>query len=139
MTSLIVVLLCLGVILSKLNLIIFCSINIYLESQKPYEFYEKGFHGNKVTACEAMGVQGIIGPFLFEIARATATINSDRYAADLGRFWRSLGEMFGQAFCLNKLLKQDRVSIHSSCVSLDWFGGELLREFSADVPTIPGV
>ena len=86
-----------------------------------------------------MGVQGIIGPFLFEIARATATINSDRYAADLGRFWRSLGEMFGQAFRLNKLLKQDRVSIHSSCVSLDWFGGELLREFSADVPTIPGV
>ena len=60
-------------------------------------------------------------------------------AADLGRFWRSLGEMFGQAFCLNKLLKQDRVSIHSSCVSLDWFGGELLREFSADVPTISGV
>ena len=48
MTSLIVVPLCLGVILSKLNFTIFCSINIYLESQKPYEFYEKGFHGKKV-------------------------------------------------------------------------------------------
>ena len=45
-----------------------------------------------------MGVQGIIGPFPFEIAQATATINSDRYAAVLGRFWKSLGEMFGQAF-----------------------------------------
>ena len=105
----------------------------------PYEFYKKGFHSKKITACEAMGVQGIIGPFPFEIAQATATINSDRYAAVLGRFWRYLGEMFGQAFRLNKLLKQDRVSIHSSCVSLDWFGGELLREFSADVPTISGV
>ena len=55
----------------------------------PYEFYKKGFHSKKITACEAMGVQGIIGPFPFEIAQATATINSDRCAAVLGRFWRS--------------------------------------------------
>ena len=68
-----ILLLCLRVNLSKSNFTNFRSINIFLEIQNTNE---KGLHGKKVTACAAMGIHGFIGPFPFEIDRATATINS---------------------------------------------------------------
>ena len=82
----------------EIKLYNFCSINIFLEIQKPCEVYEKGLHDKKVTACAAMGIQGFIGPFPFEIDRATGTINSDRYAAVLGLFWRYLGKRSAKPF-----------------------------------------
>ena len=59
-------------------------------------------------------------PFFFEIGGETATINSERYVAVLDRFWRSLGETFGQAFLRNQWFQQDGASVHVSGVSLDW-------------------
>ena len=104
----------------EIKLYNFCSINIFLEIQKPCEVYEKGLHDKKVTAWAAMSMHGIIGPFFFEIGGETATINSERYVAVLDRFWRSLGETFGQAFLRNQWFQQDGASVHVSGVSLDW-------------------
>ena len=93
---------------------------VFWGSQKPDEVYEKGLHDKKVTAWAAMSMHGIIGPFFFEIGGETATINSERYVAVLDRFWRSLGETFGQAFLRNQWFQQDGASVHVSGVSLDW-------------------
>jgi len=74
---------------------------VFWGSQKPDEVYEKALHDKKVTAWAAMSMHSIIGPFFFEIDGETATINSKRFVAIVDRFWRSLGETFGQAFLQN--------------------------------------
>ena len=86
-----------------------------------------------------MSMHGIIGPFFFEIDGETATINSKRYVAVVDRFWRSLGETFGQAFF--KTNGSSMVARVSMFLASLWtgLGGTLLRESSADILTVPGV
>jgi len=94
---------------------------VFWGSQKPDEVYEKGLHDKKVTAWAAMSMSGIIGPYFFESDTGeTVTINSDRYLAILSRFWRSLGQKFGQVNRQTQWFQQDGASVHVSGISLDW-------------------
>ena len=68
-----------------------------------------------------MSMSGIIGPYFFESDTGeTVTINSDRYLAILSRFWRSLGQKFGQVNRQTQWFQQDGASVHVSGISLDW-------------------
>ena len=70
--------------------------HVFWGSSAPDEVYEKGLHDKKVTVWVAMSYQGVIEPFFFEDEdKNTVTVNSDRYARVLSKFWTRLGQFIG--------------------------------------------
>ena len=96
----------------------------YWSSDKPDFYQETPLRSDRVTAWVALSSDGLIGPYLYEVGGATATVTSERYLSLIkSKFLPSL-----RTKALDKdeiYFQQDGAAPHTSYMVKEWLDDTL--------------
>ena len=90
----------------------------YWAVENPSENYERPLHSPKVTVWCGVSERSVVGPYFFEMAGNTVTINSERYVTMLNDFLRP--ELRRQRMNMRRMwFQQDGATAHTAGASME--------------------
>ena len=113
----------------------------YWASENPLHIHENPLHSERVTVWSAIGIFGIIGPYVFEDENGTnVTVNAERYIHMLNTFLLPQMKRRRPHNMQNVYFQQDGATPHTARLAMDvvrrMFPGRGISRFG-DIPWPP--